>query len=114
MHRLIRESTVHNIMKELVVVFSEKTDVPTPRIFSFSTAVTLKTRSRSPKSTGNQFFFYVLIIYLCKFGKNPTTGSQDIVQTRKCHANANWIRNKNNIYPTPLVGGKKIYFVNKK
>ena len=24
--------------------------------------------------------------YPRKFGKNPTTGSQDIVQTRKCHA----------------------------
>ena len=38
----------------VVKVFSEKTDVPQPCIFSYSTAVTLKIRSRSPKS--NQFF----------------------------------------------------------
>ena len=35
--------------------FSEKADVPQPWIFIFSTAMTLKIRSRSPKS--NHFFF---------------------------------------------------------
>ena len=30
----------------------------------------------------------VPVIYPWKFGKNQTTGSQDIVQTRKCDANA--------------------------
>ena len=41
--------------------------------------------------------YYVQIIYPWKFDKNPTTGSQDIVQTRKSHtdanakADANWI-----------------------
>ena len=40
-----------------------------------------------------------------EFGKNPTTGSQDIVQPRKCHADtdadadANGIRAKINISP---------------
>ena len=33
---------------QLVTVFSEKIDVPQPLIFSFSTAMTLKIRSRSP------------------------------------------------------------------
>ena len=42
------------IIFELVIVFSEKTDVPQPWIFSFSAVVTLKIRSRSPKS--NHFF----------------------------------------------------------
>ena len=37
-----------------VTVFSEKKDVPQSWIFSFSTTVILKIRSRSPKS--NQFF----------------------------------------------------------
>ena len=47
---------------------------------------------------------YVPIIYPWKFGKNPTTGSQDIVQKRKCHADTNantdakGIRTKNNIW----------------
>ena len=31
---------------------------------------------------------FVPIIYPKKFGKNPTIGSQDVVQTRKCHAYA--------------------------
>ena len=44
-----------------------------------------------------------------KFGKNPTTGSQDNVQARKCHANAdakpmptsNGICTKINMPPSP-------------
>ena len=55
------------------------------RIFSFSTAVTLKIRSSSPKS--NHGFVMSQCISL-KFGKNPTIGSQDIVEARKSHANA--------------------------
>ena len=43
--------------------------------------------------------YYVQNIYPCKFGKNPTTGSQDIVQTRKCHADANAL---NSIFPLPI------------
>ena len=42
------------LQHKLISVFSEKTDVPQPWIFSFSTAVTLKIRSRSLKS--NKFF----------------------------------------------------------
>ena len=43
-----------------------------------------------------------------KFGKTPNTGSQDIVQTRKCHANADakGIRTKS-IFPLPLSWGTK-------
>ena len=49
------------------------------------------------------------------FGKNPKTGSQDFVQTRKCHADAdadasiNGIRTKINMHPLPVGGGHKIY-----
>ena len=46
--------------------------------------MTLKIRSRRPKSY--TFLCYVQIIYPWKFGKNPTTGSQYIMQIRKCHA----------------------------
>ena len=55
------------------------------------------------------------MMYPCKSGKNLTAGSQDIAQTRKCQANANCYANtnaiadmicaKNNIFPSPLVGG---------
>ena len=52
----------------------------------FSTAVPLKNRSRSPKSNSS----LVCPNYISKtFDKNLTTGSQDIVHTRKCHADAN-------------------------
>ena len=41
-------------------------------------------------------------MYLRKFGKNLTIGSKDIVQTRKCHNNANVIRTKICMYvPSP-------------
>ena len=36
-----------------------------------------------------------------KFGKNQTTGSQDIVHTRKCDTDTNRIRTKNNMSPSP-------------
>ena len=75
-----------------VTVFSENFH----HEISFSTAVTLKIRLRTPKSN---HFFYVPIIYPLKFGKNRTTASQDIVQTRKCHANANGIDTKSNMSP---------------
>ena len=88
------------------------------QIFSFSTAITLKIRSWSPKCNK---FCYVPIIYPLKFGKKATTGSQDTVQTRKCdndaradaNANAdgndNWICTKINMSPSPLVGGHKYW-----
>ena len=41
------------------------------------------------------------MIYPCKFGKNPTTGSQDIVQTR--NGDANRIQTKNSMSPSPEV-----------
>ena len=66
------------------MVFTEKTDVTQPLIFSFSTAVTLKIRSRAPKSNLSFVMSQLQCIYLWKFIKNPTTGSHDIVQTRKC------------------------------
>ena len=55
---------------------------------------------------------HVPIIYPWKFGKNPTTGSQDIVQTRKCdsdvdantYADANGIHTKINMSSSPEVG----------
>ena len=43
-------------------------------IFNFSTAVTLKIKSRSPKIW--PVLCYISIIYPWKFGKNPTTASQ--------------------------------------
>ena len=61
---------------ELIEVFLKKTDIPPLWIFSFSTAVILKIRSRSPKSI--QFFVMSQNIYPWKFGKNPTTGSQEM------------------------------------
>ena len=57
-------------------------------IFSFSTAVTLKILLQSTKS-------YEI---LWKFGKNPTTGSQDIVQTRKCDADTKADADANEIH----------------
>ena len=55
--------------------------------FQFSTALTMKIRSRSLKS--NQFLMSQLhimqYIYSWKFGKNPTTSSNYISQTRKCY-----------------------------
>ena len=80
-------------------MFSEKTEAPYPPsphpqlwFFSFSTAVTWKIRSRSPNS--NQFLC-PNYIYLWKLSKNPTTGSQDIVRTRKCETDADTDINAN-------------------
>ena len=78
--------------------------------FQFSTAVALKIRAKVNKI--ESVLCYVPIIYPYKFGKNLTTGSQDIVQTRKCDANANTdadasansIRTKNKMFPSPQVG----------
>ena len=50
---------------------------------------------------------YVPIIYPQKFGKNPSTGSQDIVQTKKCDSEAYRIRTKNNMSPLPVGVGHK-------
>ena len=68
---------------KLLMVFSEKTDVPHAWIFSFSPALTLKIRSRSPNLTSCSL--------LCPnyIAKNSTTGSQDNEQKRrKSHADA--------------------------
>ena len=47
------------------------------------------------------------IIYPWKFGKTQITGSQNIVQTRQRHidanTNANWIRTKNNVHITKKI-----------
>ena len=57
--------------------------------FSVSITVFLKSKSKSLKS--NQCFFYVPMMYLCKFGKNPATYSEDIVPARTFQPNADWI-----------------------
>ena len=50
-------------------------------IFTYlSPPVTLKMRPRSLKS--NQALKLVLVVYLCKFGENPSIGSRDILHTR--------------------------------
>ena len=48
---------------------------------------------------------YVQILFPWKSGKNATTASEDIVQTRKCHATASaiGIHMKNNMSPSPEV-----------
>ena len=48
----------------------------------------------------------IIHVYPWKFNKSPTTGSQDIMQTIKCDANADatGIHTKNNV-PLPLGGG---------
>ena len=67
-----------------------------------SPAVTLKIRSRSPKPY--QLFIMSQCYIHANLLKNPPIGSWDIVLTRKCHANANRIRTKNNMSPSLLVG----------
>ena len=42
-------------------------------------------------------------MYPWKYGKNPSTGAQDTVQTRKCHAKANGICTKLSMSPSPYV-----------
>ena len=42
--------------------------------------------------------------FLCQFGLNPSSGSEDIVQT-KSYADADGIHTKNNMSPTPSEGG---------
>ena len=49
----VKLSSTVFVQRVLKIKTSRKTDVPLPRIFSFSTALTLKIRSRSPKP--NQF-----------------------------------------------------------
>ena len=77
------------------------------RIFSFSIVVTLKIRSKSQKS--NQFFVMsqLYIHESLKESNLAITGSQDIVQTRECHANAdvNGIRIQKQYVLLPLGGG---------
>ena len=61
------------------------TTLPTTK-FSVFLLLWLTIRSWSPKSS---HFCYVPIIYPWKFVKNPTAGSQAILQTRNSHADAN-------------------------
>ena len=59
-------------------------------------------------------------MYPLKFGKDPTTGSDDIVQKRKCQANAytkanaNGVHTKNIMSPPhrwgEIILGKMVYF----
>ena len=65
---------------QLVTVFSEKTNVLPPWIFSFSTAVTMKIRSRSPNSNR---FFAMFQLYIHKLWQESNHWF-----TRQCHANA--------------------------
>ena len=50
------------------------------------------------------------MLHPCKFSLNPHTGLWDTVQTKKCYADANAnvdanrIRTKNNMTPSPSVG----------
>ena len=75
---------------EMKTVFSEENYVPQPtdwfrrqsadnaHFYSLYSVMTLKIRSRSPKS--NQFFIITTIPYIT-FGQNPSSDSRDRVQT---------------------------------
>ena len=92
---------------------------PIHKFSVFSTAVTLKIRSMSPKSNQSQLCLtavtlkirsrsqksnQILLFHLYIHENLVTTGSQDIMQTRKCDADDNMIHTKINI-PLPLGGG---------
>ena len=95
------------LRKQMSPIEYTANDVKLLKIASFSTTVTLKIKSRSPKS--NQFICPASMMYPCKFGTNPTTGSQDIAQTRKWQANtmanAGGTHTNNNMCPSSSVGG---------
>ena len=48
-------------------------------------------------------------LYIHENGKNPTTGSQDIVQTRMCHININVMPTPKTICPPPLRWGTEFF-----
>ena len=53
-------------------------------------------------------FFLNPIMYICKFGENPSISSRDMVQTRSCaavDADADRIRTKSNMSPPMVEGG---------
>ena len=79
-------------LRKFVTVFSEEIDVPLLLWFW------------KVCQCHQNLLSYVPIIYPRIFGKNPTTGSQDIVQTRKCAADAYMFlwRNKTN-YPKIII-----------
>ena len=63
-----------------------------------SADVTLKMRSRSPKS--RHFFSPIPVMRLCQFGQNPPIGSEDRVQTRSyAEAHAHRIHPKSSMSP---------------
>ena len=74
--------TIHKVWPESIIWFKRQS---ADKLFwsKFdiqSTGVTLKMRSRSPKS--NNFFLMSQWCFCCKFGQNPSIGSGDRVQTR--------------------------------
>ena len=81
-HHIKKQPLGQKSMEQLTV-FSEKTDVlPQLRIFSFSTAVTLKNRSRSAKSNK---FFVVSQLYIPENLVRIGQLVQDTLQTKKCY-----------------------------
>ena len=95
-------------LKKLVTVFSEKTDVPPPppaprphcppRIFSFSTALTMKIRPRLPKS--NQFFLCPNYTIHENLVRIQPLGHKILCRQESCantDANTNEICTKNNV-----------------
>ena len=76
-------------------MFLEKTDVPH---CDFSDFLLLWPWKIGQSRKSNQCFVMYQIyinVYLWKFGRNPTTGSQGIVQTRKIDADADANANAN-------------------
>ena len=82
------------------MVFSEKTDVPQLWIFrEFFYCCDLENKVKVTKIW--PVLCYVPIIHPWKFVKNPTTGSQNIMQTRKSKdADANGICTLINMSPS--------------
>ena len=72
---------------------------------SLSPAVTLKIRSRSQKPNKlfimSQCYIHPNLVKLCQLAHDD-----DITHTRNCHASASGIRTKNNMFPSPSVGGQ--------
>ena len=110
----VSKSVTLTIVKQ-GTVFSEKTDAPHPSPtslpthttmnFQLSIAVTLKIRQRSAKST--QFFvMFQLYIYENVLKIQPPVHKILCRKESDADANANGIRTKNNMSPSPeVVGG---------
>ena len=84
--------------------FQSKQMSPPPWVFSFSTAVTLKIRSRSPKS--NQFFMSQLYIHENLVRIKPLVHK---ILLRECRADTNGVCTKNNMSSSPYLGVRKYY-----